>query len=61
MVKAAVCHPLAARPLKKDFAAAASSRWNGCGSYAAANCLIAAASTRIRPDRYFCPTAKSSR
>jgi len=58
---AAVCQPLAARPWKKERAAASSSRWKGCGSYAAANCLIAAASTRTRPDRYFWPTAKSSR
>jgi hypothetical protein len=32
MVKAAVCHPLAARPWKKELAAACSSRWKGCGS-----------------------------
>src|SRR5207237_784598 len=32
MESAAVCHPLAARPPKKESRAAASSRWNGCGS-----------------------------
>ena len=32
MVIAAVCHPLAASPAKIVLLAAASSRWNGCGS-----------------------------
>src|SRR5712691_5453672 len=61
MVRAAVCQPLADRPWKNEARAASSSRWNGCGSKAAAKALIASASTRSRFVPYFCPTAKSSR
>jgi hypothetical protein len=61
MLRAAVCHPLAARPSKKDARAACSSRWNGWGSNAAAKALIAGASTTSFPDAYFWPAAKSSR
>ena len=43
MVSAAVCQPLAASPPKNVPSAAASSRWNGCGSNAAANALMSSA------------------
>jgi len=61
MLIAAVCQPLAANPANGDCCAAASSRWNGCGSYALAKAKISSLSTRLRPLLKTCPTAKSSR
>ena len=49
IVRAAVCQPLATRPPKNVFAAAFSSRWNGCGSNCDANALISAAVMVIEP------------
>ena len=62
MVAAAVCQPLAARPLKKVGAAVASSRWKGWGSNSTAKALIASAVIvrRAAPVKT-CPSWKSSR
>jgi hypothetical protein len=49
MVSAAVCQPLAARPLNKVALAASGSRWNGCGSNSPAKRTISSAVTDTGP------------
>ena len=57
---AAVCQPDAASPLNAVFLAAASSKWNGCGSNSAANRLISSLVTKTSPLLKRIPNARSS-
>src|SRR5690349_4618415 len=60
MAIAAVCHPEAARPLNAVFAAAASSRCIGCGSYSAAKRLMSPSVICTFPLLKRIPNARSS-
>src|SRR5262245_33122221 len=57
----AVYQPLAARRPNTLWCAAASSRWNGCGSNSAANALQTSSVKVTEPVANFWPTARSSR
>ena len=57
---AQVCQPLAERRPKSEASAAASSRWNGCGSNSRAKARTASRVTGMWPNSRTLPTGKSS-
>jgi hypothetical protein len=61
IISAALCQPEAISPAAIDSRAAASSRWNGCGSNSRANSTISSAVTTRSPNSTTSPTGKSSK